>query len=299
MLVQRAIFTSLQTDRNEGYQLAAASPDILPDEIRELAQWGPGHDSVYEFAAARRVTSMHRLQSGAYCLALTCGVGNEYSGRGGMRIYTWFFLLPERLFQRFAFQPFRLMQALAAAGHADIIEPTINRLAINRLDPIVLVGRASSVDAENLAKVCNAVGALRLATLLNAALTTARLGIVTNLRTQPLFTALLDLLPPAERTAFPLTTGLRVSSRRPYRIHALPHDAAKQRAATRRLPLTVFSLLDDPDGQFAPQNGWALHMYRFLKDKKYDAVAQIADGLREKPVDNLDCLAELECVRHS
>ncbi len=289
MLVQRAVFTSLRTGQNEGYQLAAVSPGVSADEARELARWGPGHDSIYAFA--RQVTGMHRMRRGTFCLTRTRGVGKEYSGRGGVRVYTWFFLVGDDVFDRFAFHPFRMLQALTAAGYTDVLEPTSPRL-----EPINLVGRASSIDVQNLERVTKQIGPLGLATLLNAAITTDRLGVTTEVRADRLLTALLDLLPPGHRRELSLTTGLRVSPRRPYRIHVLPPDPAEQRAATRRLPLTQISLLDDPSGEFAPQYGWPLRMYRFLKEHQFDTIAQIVHGLRGKPVDDLDCLAELTTV---
>ncbi len=270
MFVEWAVFTSLRTGHNEGYQLAAASSDVTEADRRELARWGPGHDALYRFAAARGAVSCHRLQGGCYCLGRTRGAGTEYSRRGGVNLYTWFFLIPEPVAERFAYHPFRMMQALTAAGY---IRPVSSNT--KHLEPISLVGRASLIDVDNLRRVSRHCGALHLATLLNAVLVADRVGIVTDLHPARLVGALLDLLPPPRRAVFSLTTGLRVSSHRPYQIHVLPNDTAEQRAATRRLPMACVSLMTDPRGDFAPQAGWAMQVYRLIKRRQFEQLADL------------------------
>ena len=46
--VQQAIFTSVRRNGRDGYQLVAASPGVSDPAQRELAIWGPSHDSLWD-----------------------------------------------------------------------------------------------------------------------------------------------------------------------------------------------------------------------------------------------------------
>ncbi len=295
MLVNQAIFTSIRSDRNDGYQLAASSPGIPSEDAQELAQWGPGHDSLYSTSADSGSTNFHRLQSGKFCISRTVLAGHEYSGRGGQRVYTHSFLVDYEALARFAFNPIRIMDALFAAGRTDVIDTPPRQL-----DPIPLVGRASAVNTGVLQRVTSDLGAHKLASLLKAALDCSGLGIVSAVHPPRLFSALLDLLPPPHRTRFWFTTGLRVSSRRPFRLAVLPQDPEEQRRAVRQFRMTAVDLDTDPLAKFAPTVGWPLLMHELLADGQFDTIASIGDALSGTDQENLDVLAEefrrdLEC----
>ena len=86
MFVEQAIFTSLKTRRQEGYQLAAVSPGIASEGAKELEVWGPAHDSLLDGMQGASSVNFHPLTSGDYCVSRTVAAGEEYSGRGGPRI---------------------------------------------------------------------------------------------------------------------------------------------------------------------------------------------------------------------
>ena len=46
--IEQAVFTSARTDRGLGYQIVATSPGVAEAVRRELAIWGPSHDSLLE-----------------------------------------------------------------------------------------------------------------------------------------------------------------------------------------------------------------------------------------------------------
>ena len=163
MFVEQAIFTSVRSGRNEGYQLAAASPGVTLADKRELAQWGPGHDSLYDPRPTAECVNFHRLESGLYCLSRTACAGREYSGRGGFKVYTQYFLLPAELLQRFANHPFRVMEALVVSGRATVLTPVPDQL-----DPVPIAGRARPPRRRRTSSaLCQAIGPERLASLLS------------------------------------------------------------------------------------------------------------------------------------
>ena len=287
MRVEQAIFTSVRTGRNEGYQVAASSAGISHAESRELARWGPGHDSLYNESAGSESVNCHRMQSGVYCVSRTVVAGREYSGRGGPRIYTHMFLLPEQLLRRFGDNPFRVVEALLVSGRCTVYEevPTC-------LEPIELVGRASSVNVANLEQVVEGIGAHKLASLVRAALDSQRLGVSTSISAKRVFSALFDLLPLPMRAGFSVTTGLRISTTRDYRLTLLPTHAEEHRRAIRQVRLDVLDLTDDVPAKFAPNSGWPLLIHQLLRSQEFATVAKVIDATIDSTESDADVLAE-------
>lgn len=292
MLVEQAVYTSVRTGRNEGYQLAVKSPGISDQQARELTQWGPGHDSVYSGLPGAKSINFHRMESGPYCVSQTALAGREYSGRGGPRVYTHIFLVPTDILPRFGNTPFRVMDALVASGRFTIAEQVPLKL-----QPIRLVGRASLVNTANLEHVNRKTGPHKLATLVNAALRTKPLGVISRIPGRNLFNALLDLLPLAVRPHFSLTTGLRVSAARHYRLAILPNVAEEQRQAIRQVHLDPVNLINDPPAKYAPNSGWAELMYHLLKAEQFNTIAKIMELTAHGSEADTDLLAEQQRER--
>ena len=71
MNIEQAIFTSAETERAAGYQVVAQSAGVCEADARELAVWGPSHDSMLEFDSDATNINFHPLPSGAYCVSRT------------------------------------------------------------------------------------------------------------------------------------------------------------------------------------------------------------------------------------
>jgi hypothetical protein len=292
VFVEQAIFTSVRSGRNDGYQIAAASPGVTIADQRQLAQWGPGHDAMYDTRPTAESVNCHRMENGLYCLSRTLYAGREYSGRGGCRVYTQCFLVPENLLQRFSHHPFRVMEALVVSGRAGVLTPIPDQLA-----PASVVGRACAVKTAEVERMCQMLGPEKLASLVSAALQTDVLGVSTPAPPQRLFGVLLDLLPPPQRAQFSLTTGLRVSPRRPYRLAALPDDREEQRQAVRLVHLAVLDLHADPPAEYAARSGWPLLIYELLRSRQFTTLAEVIQGTAATAETDADLLAERARVR--
>ena len=292
VLVEQAVYTSVRTGRNEGYQLAVKSPGISDQQARELTQWGPGHDSVYSGLHTTKTTNFHRMESGPYCVSQTVLAGREYSGRGGQRVYTHIFLVPPSTLLRFGNNPFRIMDALVASGRFTVAEQVPLKL-----DPINLVGRASLVNTVNLEQASRTIGPYKLATLLNAALRTEPLGVVSSTPGRSLFSTLFDLLPLSVRPDFSFTTGLRISAIRHYRLAILPDAAEEQRQAIRQVHLDLVNLIHDPPSKYAPKSGWPELMYHLLKAEQFATISEIMESTSHSAEQDTDLLAEQQRER--
>jgi hypothetical protein len=140
VLIEQAIFTSTQTERNDGYQLVGCSPGLSSTDAHELTIWGPSHDSLLERSGERSSTNFFRLAGGNFCVSRSMLAGAEYSGRGEV-VYTQFLVTPPEVLARFANNPFALLRAATASGALRVFE----RIP-EALEGLRLGGRATAVD---------------------------------------------------------------------------------------------------------------------------------------------------------
>ena len=109
--VEQAIFTSVETDRQSGYQVLAHSPGVCDADLGELAAWEPSRDSMHETGPEAESFNFHPLPSGAYCLSRT--TLNDGEQDGGPRVYTHCLIVPPEVLDRFANHPFPLLQVVS------------------------------------------------------------------------------------------------------------------------------------------------------------------------------------------
>ncbi|MBI3836358.1 MAG: hypothetical protein HY288_00310 [Planctomycetia bacterium] len=278
MPIEQAIFTSAQTDRAEGYQLAGRSLGLSEDDARELAVWGPSHDSLLEMPGEPMSTNFHRLSSGAYCVSRTTLAGAEYSGRGGAQVYTQFLLVPPELLARFSNNPFAILRAATASGAL-----SVGKKIPEVLEPLRLSGRSSAVDLALLSQLGRNPGPAAMATLVQAALASDRLAVAAGNQAEQLFAGLINLLPIECRAEFSFSTGLKFSPNRAVRISALPGDSSRWRSIARQgITLLDFRTVDHSNNLW---EGWAGCVAQILGSGKLSLLA----AQLERPRPGLDC----------
>jgi hypothetical protein len=258
MQVDHAVFTSLRSSRLDGYQLTAATAGITAAEARELTLWGPAHDSLLETAPATGSINFHTLSSGRCCVWRTCAAEAEYSGRGGARIETRYYLLSTDDFARFSNNAFRVIEAaLSMPSTAALSSVTTGTSAeTSQPPPLCFVGRAGRLDRTLLAELIRDPGPAALADLLDGALRYPRVGVAWRGSITRAVAGLINLLPVGCRTDLSFTTGLRYSARRPFKLIALPDDPALRKRAEKAAHVKTIDL-DDPPTSPAKLGGWA------------------------------------------
>lgn len=287
MLVEQAIFTSAVTDRAQGYQLTSRSPGISDADARELAVWGPSHDSLLEGHGATGSVNFNRLSSGAYAISRTTTGGAEYSGRGGAQVYTQFLVVSPELLARFANNPFAILRAATAVG-AVVVKSEIPAT----LEPFRLLGRSAAVEPGVLAQVSHRPGPAAMATLVQAALSSDQLGVATTANTETLLAGLINALPVECRPDFSFSTGLKFSPSRPVRVGALPSDPAAWRAIARH-GVTLLNLDATDAAAEVCWEGWAGCVAKILDSGRLSFLATELD--RPRPwlsCANLESFAE-------
>ncbi len=240
MRLEQAVFTSIKGPRLDGYQLAGASSGSVGELAKELTVWGPAHDSLWDTRQDARSVNFHPLSTGDYCLSCTTLAGEEFSGRGGGRVYTQMFVVPRDLLPRFANDPFLVLRALAASGRL-----VVHENVPEKLPTVPLLGSAKPPDESHLAQPQEEVGAVFHEVL--AALTaSARVAVMTSGHVERLFQALLHALPENERLSLSFTTGLKDSPRRPFKLFVLPNDPSLMRQSQRLTDVRVVDLAGEP-----------------------------------------------------
>lgn len=258
--IEQAVFTSAETERSAGYQVVATSPGVCAMDVEELAVWGPSHDALLAGAPNAASFNFHPLPSGAYCVSRTTPAGWEYSGRGGVRVYTQCLIVPPEVLARFANNPIALLRAALANGSLRLYEKVPEHL-----DPIRLAGRAAVVDAALLSRLAINPGVDWLATLVQAATQSVTLGIAGGPPAEHVIAGILNCLPPACRTEMSFSTGLKFSPRRPFRLVALSGDAEEQDRVERLYNVSVLTLCGAPPAKLAPTDSWPRFLQRVLK----------------------------------
>jgi len=266
-LIEQAIFTSAETSRAAGYQLAATSPGLCEADARELTAWGPSHDSLLDPGPQASSINFHPLPSGAFCIGRTTPGGSEYSGRRGFRVYTQCLVVSPQTLARFANNPFAVVRAAAGSGwlrQYDRVPP--------RLDALRLVGRTPAVDSALLARLTGDLGAERLAALVQVALGTTSMAIAGGPPAEEVIAGLLNCLPPSCRTEFSFSTGLKFSSRRPFRVVALNDHPEEQRRVRRVYHLTLLDLSGELPEEYGAIDSWPRLIEKVLRLRRSAAL---------------------------
>jgi hypothetical protein len=288
VFVEQAIFTSARTQRLDGYQLVAASPGVTEAEARELSAWGPTHDSLLGRDLRAASVNFHAMASGRMCVARSVLSGGEYSGRGGRKVYTQCLVVPAEGLARFANDPFRLLEAAAAAGRLGTHDTPPGEL-----EPFALTGRAATIDQVLLSKLASEAGPRRMGLLVQAALDHPFLAVRVG-RIGPamdrLVAGLFNLLPAECRTEFSFTTGLKYSPRRPYRLFSLGNDPTQSLRLKRQEGVAVVDLAGDPS-QSQPLGVWAVAVESLLRERRFTVLveffSQPRPGLKLHDLDEL------------
>lgn len=228
MAIEQAIFTSAVTQRASGYHLACRSSGIDDVTARELSAWGPSHDSLVESTGSAQSLNFFSLSSGAYCVSRTVAAGEEYSERGGVRVFTRCLVVSPADLARFANNPFAVIRAALAAGELEVPE-----VLPQWLEPVALGGRASRIDHAVLYRLSSRVSPDEVIRLITAAFEHRRLLVITDVDAELLVAGVINTLPVDRRTELSFTTGLRFSPQRPVRLLVLPlsEESEARRAA--------------------------------------------------------------------
>lgn len=263
IVLQQALFTSLQAGENEGYQIAGHSPGVAGATHRELTAWGPSHDSLQAGVSESSINA-HTLSDGRYCLSLTRTTSGEYSGRG-TNVATSMLIADREAVALCGSHPLRLLEAALAAGWT----------SGETSEEITLLGRSQPVHLEAVAEACGVFGPQTLAALVERVQRDEPLGIVLDQDQRLLIDALFSLLATELRPTITFTTGLLPSAKRAFRLHLLRPESDLKHLFTR---VTGGQLLDLAAGELQPTTDGGQRLAELLSAQQWSQTRRFVLG---------------------
>lgn len=266
--VDQAIFTSARTTRKDGYQLVAWSPGISAEDARLLAVWGPAHDSMLVDDPADVSINFHPLGENKYCVSRTMLGSLEYSGRGGLQVYTHCFILSRAGLLQFHNDPFRVL--IAALAIRDLRPGTALPTDLSTLQ---MLPCGPAVQPELIEAVQAPSQQQAVVAWMHHVLSYPKL-IFAGGCSDSTFMALFNLLPVAVRPLFTFSTRLRYSPRREFRLIGLVNDTEEQKKAARHEGCPIFSWDSPNRSPEASRHPWATWIQVALCQRNPKAVAE-------------------------
>ena len=138
MRADQAIYTSLSRAGQSGYHLVSRSRGVSDAEARALASWSPSHDALIVDEANRASVNVHPLPGGRVAVSRTCEGPPEYSGRGGRQIYTHALLLDAEGLRRSGAHPIAISRDAMALGvlrYRAAPPPMLDEVELGRCHP--------------------------------------------------------------------------------------------------------------------------------------------------------------------
>jgi hypothetical protein len=224
VFVQQAIFTSTRTKKSQGYHVVAVSPGVDENVVRMLSSWGPSHAALLSDEPDAESLNFHPLVNDWFAVSRTVHGGPEYSGRGGLEVYTHFLLVRANQLEGYEYDTLRFARTAQTLGHLRFRPNPSDVLSIIDMPdhPLVDVAipqelvRVPIHDILRILKLQNRVAVLGLANPL------------------PTLSLILKETPSTERLALSYCTGLRPSVDRGFRVHfsSLSDSSLKAQLAT-------------------------------------------------------------------
>ena len=128
MQVEQAIFTSLRSRKSQGYHLVAQSSGLDDQLARRLCTWGPSHASLMNDHPDAESLNFHPLTDDWFAVSRTVYGGPEYSGRGGLQVFTQFLLLRREQLARYENHPLLVVQTAQLLGNLRLVSNILHHL---------------------------------------------------------------------------------------------------------------------------------------------------------------------------
>lgn len=211
MLVEQAIFTSVRGRRSQGYHLVAQSPGVDSELSRFLCTWGPSHASLLCDSPLAESINFSAITPEWYALSRTTHGGPEYSGRGGLQVFTRFLLLRRKQLACFQNDPLALVRTARTLGHL-----RLHLAPPDQLEPIDLPDHTMMLREQSS---CNAI--LPMDEVMRILQFQNRVAILGLSDPYPTLAQIFRNTPSADRLNLSFTTGLKPSVHREFRLHFL------------------------------------------------------------------------------
>jgi GTPase-associated protein 1, N-terminal domain type 2 len=115
-LIEQAVFSSKVGRTVSGYHLVARSPGINEEVAGELSRWSPSHGALPGRERNAVGYSFFRLGPRRLAIGRTVHGLPEYSGRGGLQVFTRYLVVSQSLFESWGCDATRFMLLARSQG---------------------------------------------------------------------------------------------------------------------------------------------------------------------------------------
>jgi len=272
VLVQQAVFSSGRSRQREGFHLVSRSVGLTKADAQLLVRRLPWCDALSPDDRWPTGTCYSELGDDSICISRSIRLSGGPVSRGlgpddAAQLLTHCLVVPRKVFERFANNPFAILRAVAASGYVLSHQPVVAKL-----QPIRLAGRAPAVDHILLGNLARHPGPAAVAALVHEAIERIRL-IVVGARSEELIAGLMSVLPVADRPYFSFSVGLRPSLRRPVRIVAVPESSLQIERFARQCRYKVLKLNDLGKVDYHG-HAWATLVEQALEEADFSRLAE-------------------------
>lgn len=275
--IEQVAFTCRENEHYEGQVPVVASTGVREDDIAKILAWGPSRETLLPHGPEDVVAYAHPLPSGALA------VGRVWSRGGGSGVsqrendLTHCLVVPPRVLDRFANNPFVLLHTAQASGALCRLEELPCQLHALRLE-----GRTAVVDTALLRQLRLYPGPEWMAALVQSALNWPTTAVFGGIQAEYPIAGVLNFLPPECRCELSFSIGLRFSERRPYRLVGLARDVEEHRRMSRLSDVAVLDIGGRLSNTERIEGSWGSLVHRVLTSGR---ISYFAGQLARRPLD--------------
>jgi hypothetical protein len=208
--VEQTVFTSVRSRKSQGYHMVAVSPGVDEALARSLSVWGPSHASLLSREANAESLNFHPVADDWYAVSRTVHGGPEYSGRGGLEVFTTFLLVRADQLQGYQCDPLRFALTAQSLGYLRF-QPVGSDQCLPSIDmPDHAIGDSTYLPGQTPVPLHDVLRILKLRN---------RVAVLGLHDPRPTLSLILKETPVSERLGLSFCTGLRPSVDRGFRVH--------------------------------------------------------------------------------
>lgn len=228
--VDQAIYTSEKNHNMRGYQLVARSTGITGDIARELTQWSPSHGAILDSARNAQCMCFFPVSPEKFAIGRTVYGLPEYSGRGGLQIYTHYLIVSREHLAGFDNNACKLWTVARSQGEMQWATSRNGRLPVLKLVDHWALADSSAGKSDRVEIVSSVRGLLA---------TGRRVAVIEAWRPFDLLKDIVETIVPESRLDLSFGIGLKPSVERPFKLQIIPNADFEVRTALSSEQVTI------------------------------------------------------------
>ncbi len=228
MLIEQAVFTSVNVNQLKGYQLTGRSGGIEDRLAQALCRWSPSHGGLWGTNEQAESINFFQIGSDWHVLSRSIFGGPEYSRRAGQRVYTKIMAFGRKHLAAFQHNCMALARTAQSLGLL-----TLDSMTPQTLPPIELPDQPFVAD-NRVEKMSALEG--RIANLVENELPVAVIGVNHPIK---FMTQFIPKLPISLRLKLSFCTGLNLTEQRPFAIQFFPECNSRLKSQLSRLQIST------------------------------------------------------------